>query len=563
MASRLYKTIRPTGGDYTSLEACMHANEKNLVTSDEYFDIEIDGDWTSADTTAVTIHNYTTDATRYINIYTTAQARHSGVYDTTKYRLILDPGWNGTVLSSTTANYITITGIQIDNTGGGNSGQSLSLSGTNAVFDKGIIISCPGNGAYLGSTSEIRNTIVYDAVTTGIMLTGSGSKARNCTVGYSGRGIRAYWIDCIATNCLCRNNTSGDFVRDGSSTFTVTYCASSDATGDDWGGAGNRINQTFSMVAPTGTPRDFHLNSDDGGAINYGTDLSAYFTDDIDGQTRPTGAGTWDIGADEYVTTGYILTAEGGSCTITGTTVSLLKSSVLNAEAGSCILTGQVVGLLKSHILVADSGSYVLTGQDVNLLIGRCVVADSGVYTITGTALDMLKSSILSADSGIYLLTGQDVSLLKSSLISADAGTYNITGIAVDLLKSFLLSAEVGDYIIIGQDVTLTYTSTGYVLTCDAGTFNVTGQDASLLKNSLLSANAGSIIITPATTYLVYDKPKTVWDGGATTWDGTSASDNMKKIKAGATTFTKSKSASSTFKKSKSGSTTFTKVKGS
>jgi hypothetical protein len=34
---------------------------------------------------------------------------------------------------------------------------------------------------------------------------------------------------------------------------------------------------------------------------NVGTDRSAAFTTDIDGQTR---SGTWDIGADEYVAAG-------------------------------------------------------------------------------------------------------------------------------------------------------------------------------------------------------------------------------------------------------------------
>ena len=65
----------------------------------------------------------------------------------------------------------------------------------------------------------------------------------------------------------------------------------------------NRISQTFSFVNESGD--DFHLTSSDTGARNWGTDLSSDtylpFSVDIDGQTRPTGANTWDIGADEYV----------------------------------------------------------------------------------------------------------------------------------------------------------------------------------------------------------------------------------------------------------------------
>ena len=35
--------------------------------------------------------------------------------------------------------------------------------------------------------------------------------------------------------------------------------------------------------------------------LNNGLDLSSSFTNDIDDEIRPTGANTWDIGADEYV----------------------------------------------------------------------------------------------------------------------------------------------------------------------------------------------------------------------------------------------------------------------
>jgi hypothetical protein len=45
---------------------------------------------------------------------------------------------------------------------------------------------------------------------------------------------------------------------------------------------------------------DLHLESSGHNALNNGVDLSSSFTDDIDAETRPTGANTWDIGADEY-----------------------------------------------------------------------------------------------------------------------------------------------------------------------------------------------------------------------------------------------------------------------
>jgi len=42
MAEFLKKTVKPADGDYTSLEACMNANEQDL-TGDGWFTVEIDG----------------------------------------------------------------------------------------------------------------------------------------------------------------------------------------------------------------------------------------------------------------------------------------------------------------------------------------------------------------------------------------------------------------------------------------------------------------------------------------------------------------------------------------
>lgn len=48
----------------------------NLVCANKIAVAQIDGPWSSSDTTAVTIDGWTTDATRYVRIYTTPAARH-------------------------------------------------------------------------------------------------------------------------------------------------------------------------------------------------------------------------------------------------------------------------------------------------------------------------------------------------------------------------------------------------------------------------------------------------------------------------------------------------------
>jgi hypothetical protein len=81
-------------------------------------------------------------------------------------------------------------------------------------------------------------------------------------------------------------NTSADLLG------TITTSGSGDSSGTITGLVA--VNQWVNLGVGT---EDLHLK-EGSDAIDVGTDLSATFTDDIDGVTR---SGTWDIGADEYV----------------------------------------------------------------------------------------------------------------------------------------------------------------------------------------------------------------------------------------------------------------------
>ena len=102
----------------------------------------------------------------------------------------------------------------------------------------------------------------------------------------------------VIRNCLSKKIAGSDFVlsADKGGTHDVQYCASSDATADDFGGSGNRINQTFTFVDEAGDK--FQPSKDDQGAKGHGIDLSSDsvypFSDDIAGNNRTV---PWDIGA--------------------------------------------------------------------------------------------------------------------------------------------------------------------------------------------------------------------------------------------------------------------------
>jgi hypothetical protein len=315
-AEFLKKTVMPSGGDYTSLEACMNANEQDL-TGDGWFTVEIDGTWSSADTTAVTIHNYTTTVNDYINIYTASAARHKGVYSTSYY--LLYPSTDViplTVTNNIDTSKCTINGLQVDGrnkTGTGGEGNGGLIYFTqyqaNTTVCNCLVRSKSYSGIDVqqgrGSYTRIYNNIIYDtdrtAYSNAISHDGANSPfiANNTTYGFY-RAFHRYGTGLYNNLVMYAANVALYQVTAGTGSNNATY----DATGDDpdlTAGIINKTSYSDYFVSTTAGSEDFHLKSTATDFIGAGTDLSGTFTTDIDGVTR---SGTWDIGADEYVAAG-------------------------------------------------------------------------------------------------------------------------------------------------------------------------------------------------------------------------------------------------------------------
>jgi hypothetical protein len=131
----------------------------------------------------------------------------------------------------------------------------------------------------------------------------SGTSYFNCTAhGNTNNGFRTNGVHSSVKNCLSTGNTGDDYLADGTGTgFDGNTNASEDTTAStDISGTGNITGVSpASIYVSSSAPYNLHLTSGASSLINVGSGLSGNFTNDIDGDTR---FGTWDIGADEFVT---------------------------------------------------------------------------------------------------------------------------------------------------------------------------------------------------------------------------------------------------------------------
>jgi hypothetical protein len=311
---------------YKSLSIWEAARQANLVTGDiiEQCICESNHANHTADTTAVTIDGWTTDATRYIDIKTSASGRHDGKWNTAKYRLDSSSDVFGHI--DIVAQNVRIVGLQLDvPANGNNNGIRYRVNSTSVIdirIDK-CIIKGPASGSTDAGLCLIMSSIILNNgvfyVTNNIIYDFTGSTSGAGIICDSGDGLVKLYNNTVVNCRTGISNTSAwtgttatrnTLLRSCSTAATSGLTAAlQDYNATDLASLGytaqshDRVSQTFTFVNEGAD--DFHLASDDAGAKGFGvTDPgSGLFTDDIDGETCLV---PWCIGAD------WITSAAGG-----------------------------------------------------------------------------------------------------------------------------------------------------------------------------------------------------------------------------------------------------------
>src|SRR3990167_3604709 len=221
MPTTVTKSVKSSGGDYSSLSAWEAGQQGDLVTADEIRVAECYG---FQDTTACTVAGSTTDATRYLRIVAAAGAEAQMPYNTdgTAYRL---ENTGVGALQCTDGTHLRVERIQLKNTHAtvgrwgvymGNNVQAIGLhvrSQASATLDYSGMTVWPGSG----DANHVRNCVMTaDGAHQGWDLRkGNAGTAYiyNCTaVGGGLYGFNRAGGTGILKNCLAAggNHATGD-----------------------------------------------------------------------------------------------------------------------------------------------------------------------------------------------------------------------------------------------------------------------------------------------------------------------------------------------------------------
>ena len=230
----------------------------------------------------------------------------------------------------------------------------------------------------------------------------------------------------------------------------------------------------------------------------------------------PADAGTYTVtGSSVSLKFGRSLSAESATYNVTGSSVALTFNRLIAASAGSYGLTGSTVDLAYALRITAASGSYAITGTSVALQYGtdKTIVAEAGSYVVIGTATGLRFASLLPAGSGSYALTGSNLNLISARRLAAASESYSLTGSSTGTFFNRRLSVQSGAYSLTGTAVTF---RRGYAISAQGGTYALTGSSVAMQygSNRQMVAESGAYTVSGSVAALKYSRIMPADSGG-------------------------------------------------
>jgi hypothetical protein len=337
MPTQVIKTIGASGCDYTSLASWWADRKGDLVTRDTVEIAEINGEsFTLPSSFIMAATDATTDATRYPILRAKAGAEFTGdfgdISGVARFTGNVSPGMKLNVAYTRASGFIfygaTFNGAAygfISDTGGNMTLDRLGVhnitgSSTNNSSAIGFDFS------YVGSVNNKITNCVANKITGAV--TGTANSKNTFSYGFYGLNVANgnVFYNCTSVNIFADNNSTGttcnataygfnacNIAKNCLALLTTAEAVNGTAVAVDFDAIGTPLNNGSEDTTATGdgsitgltpaseitdtTPAtcDIHLILG-ASSIDAGVDLSAIFTDDIEGNTRS----GWSIGAHEY-----------------------------------------------------------------------------------------------------------------------------------------------------------------------------------------------------------------------------------------------------------------------
>jgi hypothetical protein len=437
----------------------------------------IEGDAFVSSEEGFNTNGFTTSATNNIVLRAAAGAEFDGTP--------VDNGGSGAKLLLTSGVFrpsvphISVEGLEIESA----IGSLVNVFAADVTFKN-----CYLNGEVVSGTTEV----IYSA---------TRLKLQNCVLITSGRGCDARGDSGVVFNNLT-------VIGKGSATFglltdsnTTTRNTVSVGFGSEciFGVPGTNLNNatedgsigaTITTAAFTDYASGDYTPASGGALDGAGTDLSAFFTDDITGTTRT----QWDIGAYAVVSGGGGTTVEAGvqQIAVTAHAAQVLIGTALQAALTEIDLTAHPASVSLGAAISADAEQIDLTPHTAAVSLGRLVDAGAAQIELTPHPATVDLGTAIGAQVQAISLTAHPADVSLGTALQAALQSIEVSTAPAQISTGSAIGAQVQQIVLAPHQATV---QQGTSLAAALQQIAVTAHAANVQTGSGINAQAQQIAL--------------------------------------------------------------------